>query len=192
MLRRLLTFAFVLALAVPALADDPKPAKKGQAWEKEWERLLKLYDKDGDGQISKEELAAAKADAEKKGKQEPQDPAKKTDGDDKKTNPTPAPDGKKPHSKHTPGAQLEKHFDEIDTNKDGKISKEEFKAYVEKAAEKKAEKKSEKKGTDQPKKDDDSTKKTDDSSKPADPKPADPNKPADPKKPADPPPATPK
>lgn len=136
MIRRLLTLIVIAALATPVLADDPKPGKqKGAGWEKEWEKLLKKFDKNGDGQISKEEIAAAKADEKKADKK-----ADKKKDDDKKDDDKKG-DDKKPKSKHAPGAALEKHFDEIDTNKDGKISKEEFKAFLDKMKEKAADKK---------------------------------------------------
>ncbi len=144
MLRRvstlLVAFALVIVFTPRAHAGDKKPL-----WEREWEHLLKKFDKDGDGQISKEEieqvLAAEKAARQEKKKQDPPaNPEPKTD---------PKPDAAKKDHPHRPHVHLVKDFDKLDTNKDGKISKDEFKAAWEAAAAEAKTEKSEKtdKGT---------------------------------------------
>ncbi len=139
MIRSALALLVAVTLAAPAFAGDKpdkKGGKKGQGQGPDWDTLIKKLDKDGDGQISKDELAAAKAEHEKKAAEEPKgDEGKKPEGG------APGKKGKHPGVGNGP---LAKHFDEIDTNKDGKISKDEFKAFADAMKEKAKDKKGEK------------------------------------------------
>lgn len=136
MIRSVLTLLIVAALAAPSLADENgKPGKKGDKGKgqgPDWDALVKRLDKDGDAQLSKDEIAAGKAEHEK-GQKGPKGKGGEGKG------------GKQ----HAPGP-LVKHFDEIDTNKDGKISKDEFKAFTDAMKEKAKDKK--KAGGEEPKK----------------------------------------
>jgi Ca2+-binding EF-hand superfamily protein len=160
-MNRLKITAFLLVLASPARAADPEKPKKPTETpegEKIVADLLKQFDTNKDGKISREEAKGRLADAfyrfdankdgfldkdelrrvaafmiAQRGHPVGGPGSQSADFDDLDRNA----DGRLTREELKGTPYLE-HFDEIDTNKDGKVDKKEFQAYLKKEAEKKA------------------------------------------------------
>ncbi len=116
-----LTFGLAAVTALPALAQDDQDARRNERRQ----QFLQRFDKDGDGQLSDEERAAAR-EAFSQGREGRRGEGRQGEG---RRGEGRQGEGRRGEGRQAPNA--EQLFERLDQNKDGKISKDELSAIGE-------------------------------------------------------------